>query len=144
MLTTRFARSSCSCLGRVSVRALSTQAPAPTLHPSQSGLKPPHLLTLADLSVPQIQGLISHAVALKKYYKSRAIPQAGRIAGAQFEQGDAQAPGEDVTGKSLTDKTVAFMFSKRSTRTRVSGETAVKLLGALSLLLPSPSRFWLM
>ncbi|BGP40800.1 ornithine carbamoyltransferase [Rhodotorula kratochvilovae] len=139
MLSTSLARTRCLCVARVSYRALSTSsAPVATLHPSQSGLAPPHLLTLADLSVPQIQTLISNAVAFKKHYKSRAIPQAGRIANAQFQQDGADAKdAELVRSKSLDEKTVAFMFSKRSTRTRVSGETAVKLLGGAPMFLGS-------
>ena len=135
MLSSTLARTRCSCIARVSYRALSTSsAPVPSLHPTQSNLAPPHLLTLADLTVPQIQTLITNAVAFKKHYKSRAIPQAGRIAGAQFqEEGAAASEAELVQSKSLDEKTIAFMFSKRSTRTRVSGETAVKLLGAFPL-----------
>lgn len=127
MLSLRFASVARKSTGSFSLRALST-APAPTLHPSESNLSPPHLLTLADLTVPQIQSLISSAVAFKKHYKSRAIPEAGRIEGAKFEKGDGQGA-KDVGEKTLADKTVALMFSKRSTRTRVASETAVQLLG---------------
>jgi len=105
------------------LRSLTT-APSPTLHPSQSGLKPPHLLTLADLSVPEIQSLITSAIGFKKYYKDKAVPAAGRVK----ELGPAEV-GEEWGHKSLEDKTVALMFSKRSTRTRVASETAIKLLG---------------
>lgn len=130
MLSTGLLRTSkhgCTCAARVSYRSLST-APARTLHPSESGLKPPHLLTLADLTVPQIQSLINSAFAFKKHYKSIAVPEAGRIAGAQVETGDA-ASSAAAKGKPLTDKTVALMFSKRSTRTRISSETAISMLG---------------
>lgn len=123
----KLVQQACTCTARVAYRSLST-APAKTLHPSESGLKPPHLLTLADLTVPQIQSLIDSAFAFKKHYKSIAIPEAGRIEGAQFERGDA-ASCEAAKAKTLTDKTVALMFSKRSTRTRVSSETAISLLG---------------
>lgn len=127
MLSTKLApiaRKSCLSL---TYRSYAT-APAPTLHPSESGLRPPHLLTLADLTIPQIQSLITSAVAFKKYYKSKAIPEAGRIEGAKFEKGDEQMS-EDIKRKSLDSKTVALIFSKRSTRTRVSSETAIKALG---------------
>lgn len=112
----------CSCTPRlaapslsISLRALST-APAPTLHPTDSGLHPPHLLTLADLSVSQIQTIVSSALAFKKQYQENAVP--GQSKGQQL-----------VKEKSLESKTVALMFSKRSTRTRVASETAVQLLG---------------
>ncbi|GAA6063899.1 hypothetical protein JCM10212_002431 [Sporobolomyces blumeae] len=111
-------------------------APAPTLHPSESKLHPPHLLTLADLTVPQIQSLVSSAVAFKKHYKSLAIPESARIEGASYEKGDPNAS-EDVKRKSLESKTVALMFSKRSTRTRVASETAVQLLGGHPMFLGS-------
>ncbi|GAA6032675.1 hypothetical protein JCM8097_004874 [Rhodosporidiobolus ruineniae] len=132
MLCTRFASVARKSSGSIALRALST-APAPTLYPSDAGLRPPHLLTLADLSVPQIQSLISSAVAFKKHYKSQAIPQAGRVEGAKFEQGGDKDMGE----KTLQDKTVALMFSKRSTRTRVASETAVQKLGGHPMFLGS-------
>ncbi|BGP56026.1 hypothetical protein JCM8202_005170 [Rhodotorula sphaerocarpa] len=131
----RTSKHGCTCAARVSYRSLST-APARTLHPSESGLKPPHLLTLADLTVPQIQSLINSAFAFKKHYKSIAVPEAGRIAGAQVETGDA-ASSAAAKGKPLTDKTVALMFSKRSTRTRISSETAISMLGGHPMFLGS-------
>lgn len=137
MLSTKLApiaRKSCLSL---SYRTYAT-APAPTLHPADSGLRPPHLLTLADLSVPQIQNLIDSAVAFKKYYKSKAIPKAGQLEGAQFEKGDERVS-DDVKRKSLDSKTVALIFSKRSTRTRVASETAIQSLGELSPLFDSLS-----
>ncbi|GAA6003000.1 hypothetical protein JCM10207_001936 [Rhodosporidiobolus poonsookiae] len=136
MLSIRFASVARKSSGSIAVRSLST-APAPTLHPSASGLKPPHLLTLADLTVPQIQSLISSAVAFKKHYKSKAIPPAGQIEGANFEQGDGANAPKDVAEKTLADKTVALMFSKRSTRTRVASETAVQILGGHPMFLGS-------
>ncbi|GAA5971219.1 hypothetical protein JCM11641_004192 [Rhodosporidiobolus odoratus] len=135
MLAVRFATVARKGTGSIAVRALST-APAPTLHPSDSGLHPPHLLTLADLSVPQIQSLITSAVNFKKYYKSRAIPDTAQLEGARFEKGDPNAPNE-VGEKTLADKTVALMFSKRSTRTRVASETAVQTLGGHPMFLGS-------
>lgn len=114
------------------IRTLLT-APAPTLHPTDSGLRPPHLLTLADLSVAQIQSLVSHAIALKQHYKYNEVPIAGRsIHGIREDalQKDVAGGLENGLGdKSLKDKTVALIFSKRSTRTRVASETSIKLLG---------------
>lgn len=108
-------------------RPLST-GPTPTLHPTESGLRPPHLLTLADLSVGQIQSIISSAIAFKQQYKPNAIPVAGRTPEALREQVEG-ASTELIAEKSLESKTVALMFSKRSTRTRVASESAVQLLG---------------
>jgi len=133
MLSTKLAPIARKSCFQLSYRSLAT-APAPTLHPSDSGLKPPHLLTLADLTVPQIQSLIDSAVAFKKYYKSKAIPKAGQLDGAKFEKGDDQV-NQQIKEKSLDSKTVALIFSKRSTRTRVASETAIQHLGEFPLVL---------
>lgn len=124
----------CSCQPRListslalSSRSVST-APAPTLHPSESGIRPPHLLTLADLSVGQIQTLVSSAIAFKKQYKANAVPLAGRLP-EDVKKGQGAISSALTHEKSLESKTVALMFSKRSTRTRVASESAVQLLG---------------
>jgi ornithine carbamoyltransferase len=128
-------RRSCTCTPRLTAsltlgsRSIST-APAPTLHPSESGLRPPHLLTLADLSVGQIQSLISSAIAFKRHYKSNAIPLAGRLPGDT--KADQVETSPQIAEKTLNHKTVALMFSKRSTRTRVASESAVQLLGGFA------------
>lgn len=110
----------------IPTRALAT-APAPTLHPSESGIKPPHLLTLADLSVTQIQSLISSSLSFKRHYKKNAIPIAGRPKTADTTSDEPEAP--SLALKSLDHKTVALIFNKRSTRTRVATESAVHMLG---------------
>ena len=127
----------CSCQPRLiansvalTSRSVST-APAPTLHPSESGVRPPHLLTLADLSVGQIQTLVSSAIAFKKQYKANAIPPAGRLQ-EDVKKGEGATSSKLILEKTLESKTVALMFSKRSTRTRVASESAVQLLGELS------------
>lgn len=124
-------RSARSFIRPTSLRSLTTSgAPAPTLHPSQSGVRPPHLLTLADLTVPEIQGLIDTAHGFKTFYKARANPadvvNVPSHAVGQVSEADKWAE------KSLDNKTVALVFSKRSTRTRVASETAIKLLGESS------------
>ncbi|ODO11826.1 ornithine carbamoyltransferase [Cryptococcus amylolentus CBS 6273] len=75
---------------------------------------PPHLLTLADLSTKQLTNLLANAAALKfvsKYIDPRAIP------------------------KQLSSRTVALIFNKRSTRTRVASETSVEALGGHPMFL---------
>ncbi|KAL8283420.1 hypothetical protein RQP46_005830 [Phenoliferia psychrophenolica] len=119
----------------LSLRTFAT-APAPTLHPSESGLRPPHLLTLADLSVSQIQSLISSAIAFKRHYKKNAIPLAGKIP-EDVHQGEGETSGPLVGVKSLDHKTVALIFNKRSTRTRVATESAVHMLGGHPMFLGS-------
>jgi ornithine carbamoyltransferase len=76
----------------------------------------PHLLTLADLSVAEIEGLVHNALSLKLLSKTYG-PQSVR--------------------KSLSDRSVALMFSKRSTRTRVASESSVTTLGGNSMFLGS-------
>ena len=103
-------------------------APGPTLHASELDVRPPHLLTLADLSVSQIQSLISSAIAFKRHYKKNAIPLAGKVA-EDVHQGEGETSAPLVSLKSLDHKTVALIFNKRSTRTRVATESAVHMLG---------------
>ncbi|KAF7426412.1 ornithine carbamoyltransferase [Pleurotus ostreatus] len=80
----------------------------------------PHLMTLADLSAPQIHRILVHS----HYLKQISLPwlQPGKL----WKQKPSQ---------SLDKKTVALLFSKRSTRTRVSAETAATLLGGQALFL---------
>lgn len=88
--------------------------------------KPPHLLSLADLTVPQIQGLINTASNFKRQCKPvlRGL------------SGNNQAL-DAITGRPLANKTIALMFTKRSTRTRVSNESAIALLGGHPMFLGS-------
>lgn len=101
----------------LSVRTLATSA-------SQN---PPHLLSLADLSVPQIQKVLESSAALKAHYKALAFPP--------FTSSHAQA--EQLSKQVLTGKSIALMFNKRSTRTRVASETAVAALGGHPMFLGS-------
>lgn len=90
-------------------------------------MKPPHLMTLADLSVPQIQSVLTHALRLKNIsskYLMHAKPQ------NLNQKLQREAPPQ-----SLSHASIALLFSKRSTRTRVSAETAAVLLGGRALFL---------
>ncbi|PBK69217.1 ornithine carbamoyltransferase 1 [Armillaria solidipes] len=90
-------------------------------------MPPPHLLTLADLSVPQIRRLISHA----HYQKQLALPWL-----APHEKGKNNTSRNlRLPSQSLFSKTVALMFSKRSTRTRIAAETSATVLGGKALFL---------
>lgn len=88
-------------------------APAVASSPSRAA---PSFLSLADLSTQQITRL----VALAQHFKSNVKPPVNGAAKIE---------------KSLADKTVALLFSKRSTRTRIASETSVKLLGGHSMFL---------
>ena len=82
-------------------------------------LKTRHLLSIADLSVPELQALLGRSAELKKSVKTSNL-----------------LPGQtQFTPGPLAGQTVAIMFSKRSTRTRVSTESAVALLGGHPMFL---------
>jgi ornithine carbamoyltransferase len=82
-------------------------------------LKTRHLLSIADLSVPELHSVLARSAELKHSVKSR-----GLLPGVtQFTPGP------------LAGQSVAIMFSKRSTRTRVSTESAVALLGGHPMFL---------
>ena len=78
--------------------------------------RPPHLLTLADLSPAQITSLIQSAITFKHLSKNGSP--------TRVEQ-------------TLDARTIALLFAKRSTRTRVASETSVKMLGGHPLFLGS-------
>ncbi|OAX82324.1 ornithine carbamoyltransferase, mitochondrial [Emergomyces africanus] len=76
---------------------------------------PRHLLSIADLTPLEFTTLVRNASAHKQAMKSGSIP-------------------ESLRG-SLSRKTVAMVFSKRSTRTRVSTEAAVVSMGGHPMFL---------
>ncbi|KAJ7245313.1 mitochondrial ornithine carbamoyltransferase [Mycena rebaudengoi] len=84
--------------------------------------RPPHFLTLADLSVAQIKRLLSHSAALKHASRGWLPPQ-------------KQPNNLPLPSQSLATKTIAMLFSKRSTRTRVAAETSAVLLGGHAFFL---------
>ncbi|KAI0517233.1 putative ornithine carbamoyl transferase [Xylaria bambusicola] len=77
--------------------------------------KPRHLMTIGDLSPSEFSQLVLNAASHKKAVKGGQIPEA-------------------IKNK-LLGQTVAMMFSKRSTRTRVSTEAAVALMGGHPMFL---------
>ena len=86
----------------------------------------PQLMTLADLSGPQINRIVSHAYYLKKLSTPWLAPQLGS---------GKPGPHLRMPSQSLFNKSIALLFSKRSTRTRVAAETAALLLGGRALFL---------
>ncbi|KIJ37605.1 hypothetical protein M422DRAFT_33692 [Sphaerobolus stellatus SS14] len=82
----------------------------------------PHLLTLADLTAPQINRIVRHSLALKKTCDPWLQPQ-------------VLPPRLRLPSQSLFNKSIAMLFTKRSTRTRLSAETASELLGGRALFL---------
>ena len=81
-------------------------------------------MTLADLSPAQITRLLRHAHFLKQASQPWIAPQKRML-----------NPKLRMPSQSLFLKTIALLFSKRSTRTRVSAETATTLLGGRALFL---------
>jgi ornithine carbamoyltransferase len=106
----RPAKTALKCLSRASCRTYSSSAALQT-----SPFAPRHLLSIADLTPSEFTTLVRNAHSHKQAIKSGATPQ-------------------NLLG-SLTGKTVAMMFSKRSTRTRVSTEAAVSLMGGHPMFL---------
>ncbi|KAF8346472.1 ornithine carbamoyltransferase [Amanita rubescens] len=87
----------------------------------------PHLMTLADLTGPQIRRLVLHSYKLKQQSLPWLKPK-GTIPPKQLAR-------LTLPSQSLFNKTIALLFSKRSTRTRVSAETSTTLLGGQALFL---------
>ncbi|KAJ9306135.1 hypothetical protein DTO217A2_4435 [Paecilomyces variotii] len=83
--------------------------------PPTSPFAPRHLLSIADLTPAEFATLVRNASAHKKAIKSGSIPR-------------------NLLG-SLSGKTVAMIFNKRSTRTRVSTEGAVVQMGGHPMFL---------
>lgn len=79
---------------------------------------PRHLLSIADLSASELTTLVKNARAHKSALKSGAT-----------------TPALASLSSSLSGKTVAMMFNKRSTRTRVSTESAVAAMGGHAMFL---------
>lgn len=77
--------------------------------------QPRHLLSIADLTPKELTSLVKNAAARKQAVKS--------------------GQSTSLISDGLAGKTVAMMFTKRSTRTRVSTESAVTMLGGHPMFL---------
>ncbi|KAH0565840.1 hypothetical protein GP486_000763 [Trichoglossum hirsutum] len=83
--------------------------------PLTSPLPPRHFLSIADVTPSELTTLVRNAQSYKNSIKSGSIPR-------------------HLLG-SLTGKTIAMIFNKRSTRTRVSTEGAVVTMGGHPMFL---------
>lgn len=81
---------------------------------TMSSLAGKSLMSIADLSAEQLEGLIQHAIDIKAAFKSD--PSAAR----QLQP--------------LKGVTMSMIFQKRSTRTRVSTESGMHMLGGHGLM----------
>jgi ornithine carbamoyltransferase len=106
----RPARAAFGTLSRSQLRTYSSAA-----SPATSSLVPRHFLSIADLTPTELTTLVRNAHSHKQAIKMGSIPKS-------------------LQG-SLTGKTVAMTFSKRSTRTRVSTEAAVVTMGGHPMFL---------
>ncbi|KAG6032631.1 hypothetical protein E4U41_007179 [Claviceps citrina] len=82
---------------------------------STASAPPRHFMSVADLTPAEFTSLVRNAARRKQSVKAGQTPTA--------------------LSTSLSGQTVAMMFSKRSTRTRVSTEAAVKILGGHAMFL---------
>lgn len=82
-------------------------------------------MTLADLHVTQIQRLLTHSLHLKSISNPWLAPH-GKLRGSHKLR---------LPSQSLFNKSIALLFSKRSTRTRIAAETSAILLGGRALFL---------
>jgi ornithine carbamoyltransferase len=106
----RPAKTALRCLSRTQYRRYSSPA-----SPQTSPFAPRHLLSIADLTPADLTILVRNAHSHKQAIKSGSVPKT-------------------LLG-SLNGKTVAMMFNKRSTRTRVSTEAAVSVMGGHPMFL---------
>jgi hypothetical protein len=99
--------SSSSLLSRIITPSLSYATMPSSNSFSTITAKPQHFLSTADLSKEQLYNLLTRSIELKVEAKYNVSPPV----------------------RPLTGKTLAVMFSKRSTRTRVATESAMAYLG---------------
>lgn len=86
----------------------------------KASVSPRHLLSIADLTNIELKTLIRRACFLKQLV--RTIPKRSGLIPRSIQ-------------RTLTGQCVAMMFSKRSTRTRVSTEAAVVAMGGHPMFL---------
>lgn len=97
------------------IRTISTPSvPLPSPF-AEGATKPRHFLTIGDLTPTELSKLVDSAIQHKKYIKAGNIPA--------------------TISSSMKGKLVPLVFSKRSTRTRVSSEGAVAYLGGHPMFL---------
>lgn len=112
-MTLRPARTALRCLSKPQLRTYS--GPASPADPAVSPFAPRHFLSIADLTPAELVTLVRSAKSHKNDIKKGLVPK--------------------KVQESLNGRTVAMMFNKRSTRTRVSTEAAVVTMGGHPMFL---------
>jgi ornithine carbamoyltransferase len=112
--TFRPARASLQCLSKAPSRSYHRHFSS-TSSIGHSASKPRHFLSIADLSPDELTALVLNASSFKTALKSGSTPKTLR--------------------GTLQQKTVAIMFNKLSTRTRVSTEAAIATMGGHPMFL---------
>lgn len=110
-------------LGWIRFTRLSPNALRSSVRPNRAMSASPSLagknfISIAELTSEQLEGLINHSISIKKAFLSN--PSAARAI-------------QPLKGTSMS-----MIFQKRSTRTRVSTETGMFLLGAHGLMYEIP------
>jgi len=100
---------------RILSRCMSSSSQATPSTPRTSPFAPRHFLSIGDLTTAELTKLVQNAASYKAAFKSGKPP--AHLSGSLF------------------GKTIAVMFNKRSTRTRVSTESAVVSMGGHPMFL---------
>ncbi|KAF7186121.1 Ornithine carbamoyltransferase, mitochondrial, partial [Pseudocercospora fuligena] len=100
----------------VTPKRFASNAPS-TSQPAQSPFAPRHLLSISDLLPSELTTLVRNASKYKTAVKSQSVPP--------------------HLQNRLMAQTIAIMFTKRSTRTRVSTEGAISMMGGNPMFLGS-------
>lgn len=104
-----------------------------SLAPAKTNTRtPPSLLSLAQLSPEQIASIIAQSSEMKMAHRQSSPKHALDPANSPAQ---GKASGGHIYEQTLRDRTVAIMFTKRSTRTRVASETSIKALGGHPMFL---------
>ena len=125
MLPFRPASTAIRTINRASIARYASDASAAS--PQGSPFAPRHFLGIADVTPGELSTLIRNASYYKQAIKSGNAPQEKVV--------DSLGEADSSLSTSLTGKTIALTFNKRSTRTRISTEGAVAILGGHPMFL---------
>ncbi|VVT51758.1 uncharacterized protein SAPINGB_P003203 [Magnusiomyces paraingens] len=110
-------------------RAIATSSFVPPSPFTSADQKPRHLLSIDDVTAEELHALVTNAIRHKSLIRSTRDTTTSATAGS------LSAHALSASSGGLRGQTVPLIFSKRSTRTRVSTEGAVTYLGGHSMFL---------